>query len=78
MQPRPIALSDEDMDHVYAACRPLAPARRDDFLRALAEELRGKPVGPGSVGRAIRELQREFFDPPQTGLTMRPATRWSR
>jgi hypothetical protein len=48
-----LRLSDSELDQVYAACRPLAPDRRDAFLQALAAELRDKPIGPGSVHRAI-------------------------
>jgi hypothetical protein len=61
---RPIPLSDAEMDAVYSACRPLAPDRRDGFLQALAAELRGKPIGPGSVHRAIVAVQKRFWDAP--------------
>jgi hypothetical protein len=37
--------------------------------------LRGVPVGDGSVHRIIREVQREFFDPPDLS---HGAPRWSR
>jgi hypothetical protein len=61
---RPIPLSDDEMDAVYRACRPLAPRQRDGFLRALAAELQGREIGPGSVGRAIAVVQKRYFDPP--------------
>jgi hypothetical protein len=61
---RPIPLSDDEMDAVYRACAPIAPHRRDRFLQALAAELQGREIGPGSVGRAIAIVQRKFFDPP--------------
>jgi hypothetical protein len=59
-----LRLSDAELDQVYAACRPLAPDRRDGFLQALAAELRDKPIGPGSVHRAIVVVQRAYFDAP--------------
>jgi hypothetical protein len=59
-----LRLSDSELDQVYAACRPLAPDRRDGFLQALAAELRDKPIGPGSVHRAIAALQKQYWDPP--------------
>jgi hypothetical protein len=61
---RPIPLSDDEMNAVYAACGPLAPDRRSGFLQALAAELRDKPIGPGSVHRAIALVQRAYFDAP--------------
>jgi hypothetical protein len=61
---RPIPLSDDEMDAVYRACGPIAPDRRGGFLQALAAELRDKPIGPGSVHRAIVVVQRQYWDPP--------------
>jgi hypothetical protein len=61
----PLALSDEQLTAVYAACQPLSPQDRDPFLRALAALLREeREIGDGVVARAIRALQREFFRPP--------------
>jgi hypothetical protein len=59
-----LRLSDSELDQVYAACRPLAPDRRDAFLQALAAELRDKPIGPGSVHRAIVLVQKQYWDAP--------------
>jgi hypothetical protein len=61
---RPIPLSDAELDAVYSACRPLAPDRRAGFLQALAAELQGREIGPGSVHRAIVVVQRAYFDAP--------------
>lgn len=45
--------------------RPV-PADRSAFLVALAQLLRNEPnIGDGTVSRAIRSLQREFWRPPQ-------------
>jgi hypothetical protein len=39
----------------------------DGFLRALAAALRNQPViGDGTLHRAVRALQREFWRPPQS------------
>ena len=61
---RPISLSDDEMTAVCAACAPIAPDRRGGFLQALAAELQDKPIGPGSVHRAIVAVQRQYFDVP--------------
>lgn len=62
---RPLALTDEQYLAVCQACEPLLPIDRDAFLRALAQRLSSEPeLGDGIIGRAIRELQREFWRPP--------------
>jgi hypothetical protein len=38
----PIRLTDDDLDAVMSAARPIALARRDAFLQAVAAELRGR------------------------------------
>jgi hypothetical protein len=61
----PIALSDAQLDAIFAAARPLAVRDRDGFLQAVAEQLHGRrDLGDGDVDRAIRAVQRRFFDPP--------------
>jgi hypothetical protein len=60
----PIRLTDDELDAVMAAARPISVDRRDAFLRAVAAELRGREVGPGLVHRICAEVQREHFDPP--------------
>jgi hypothetical protein len=63
--PAPIALTDAQLDAVFNAARPLAVADRDAFLQAVAEALQGhREIGDGDVARAVREVQRRFFDPP--------------
>jgi hypothetical protein len=63
----PLALDDDAMDAIMAAAKPLAVLDRDEFVRAVAFELARNPdsVGPGSVHRAIRSVQKKFFDPPK-------------
>jgi hypothetical protein len=59
----PLALTDDQLRQIMHAARPLRPRDRDAFLRALAAELHGREIGPGSLGRAIAIVQRQFFDP---------------
>jgi hypothetical protein len=62
---RPIALSDDELSAIMNAAKPLQPADRDRFLRAVAEAITALPeIGPGSVHRAIAELQSRYFVAP--------------
>lgn len=62
----PLAVTDEQLSMIYRAAQPLLPPDRLAFLAALADRLRGEAiVGDGSIARAIRELQRQFFRPPR-------------
>ena len=38
------------------AAAALCPSDRDQFVAAVHAELRGQPIGDGTVGRAIRTL----------------------
>lgn len=77
----PLALTDAELDIVFAAARPLDVDLRDPFLQAVANALmheRG-PIGPGVVHRVCRELQRQFFVPPQNEKApSRSPSRWDR
>jgi hypothetical protein len=60
-----LRLTDDELDAIMAAARPLDPDLRDPFLRAVATALQGNAeIGPGVVARTCAELQREFFHPP--------------
>jgi hypothetical protein len=48
---------------IVNAAAALCPLDRDPFLVAVAAELRGRPIGDGSVGCAIREAQLRFPHP---------------
>jgi hypothetical protein len=62
----PIALSDDELEAILAAARPLDVHVRDAFLQRVAASLRDcGEVGPGTVHRAIAQAQKEFFDPPE-------------
>jgi hypothetical protein len=61
----PIALTDSELDIVFAAARPLQVADRDPFLRDVAERLAALPErGDGLVFQICREVQRDHWDPP--------------
>lgn len=62
---RILSLSDSQLEAVMAAAHPLQPSQRPLFLEALARQLNGiGELGDGAVHRAIRDLQRSFWDPP--------------
>jgi hypothetical protein len=62
----PLALTDEELDAVMNACRPLPVARREAFLQEIASALRrcNGEIGPGGLHRILVETQRRHFDPP--------------
>jgi hypothetical protein len=61
----PIKLTDGELAAVFDAARPLPVDLRDPFLQAVAHALAGrKDIGPGVVFQTCRELQRQFFAPP--------------
>jgi hypothetical protein len=69
----PLALSDEQYLAVVQACEPLLPADRSAFLVALAQLLSSETtIGDGTVARAIRSLQREFWRPPMNAGNSAP------
>jgi hypothetical protein len=61
----PIRLTDEQLDAIFRAARPLRVGDRDQFLQEVAAALQGQDLGDGAVYRAIREVQRRHHDPPQ-------------
>jgi hypothetical protein len=65
MSSKPIALTDDQMDHVLRIAEPLDPQLRSAFLGALAHALQSEPiVGDGLLYRLARELRRQFWSPP--------------
>jgi hypothetical protein len=61
----PIRLSDDELDAVLAAARPIAVDLRDAFLQGVAHALAGhKEIGPGLVHRICHEQLRKYFDAP--------------
>jgi len=62
---QPISLTDSELTAIMNAAQPLHPVDRDRFLRAVAEAITALPeIGPGSVHRAITELQKRYFVAP--------------
>jgi hypothetical protein len=62
---QPLKLSDDELDAVLAAARPLPVQSRDEFLQAVADALANeREIGPGAVFRICRETQKRYFDPP--------------
>jgi hypothetical protein len=65
MVPKPISLSDEQLDAVMRACAPLQPHERSELLAKLADHLRAVPdVGDGELFRLLRELVHQTWRPP--------------
>jgi hypothetical protein len=64
MPSRPLALTDEQMSQVLRCAEPLAPYDRGAYLERVAEQLRGRELGDGVVHLVCREVQRQFFSPP--------------
>jgi hypothetical protein len=61
----PLALTDSQLDAVYRAAGPLAPAVRPAFLELVAQSLAGAgEIGDGTVARVCAEAQRRFWVPP--------------
>jgi len=62
----PVRLSDDELDAVMTAARPLDPHQRDGFLEEVASALATCGViGPGVVHRICSEIQRRYFDAPE-------------
>ena len=73
----PIAFTDEEMSLLINLSGPIAPAARPAFLDAVAAavEAKGQPSGAGLVHQVGRQVQRQFWEPPQTRRTLpRPCT----
>jgi hypothetical protein len=52
MPPKPLALSDSQLDQIMRLAQPLHPQCRDAFLRILAHEFQGRPdIGDGELHR---------------------------
>ena len=70
----PIRLTDEQLDAIFRAARPLPVGDRDAFLQDVPAALQGRSeIGNGDVYRAIREAQRQHRDLPLDDQTQRAA-----
>jgi hypothetical protein len=73
--PRPLALTDQQLDAIHRAAWPLGPHDRVPFLEAVAEALAGEPtLGDGVVYRVAVQAQRRFWTPryPLEGALLQP------
>jgi hypothetical protein len=59
-----IALSDDQLSQIVQCAEPLPPQDRDQYLRRVADLLRGCEIGDGVVARAAREAQAEILRAP--------------
>ena len=75
MRESKIPLTETQYLAIANAARALALADHAAFLQAVADELKGKPIGDGSVGCAIRIAQ-ERFPHPETAHA--PHSSWRR
>jgi hypothetical protein len=65
-----LALSDECMGLILQLAKPLARTDRGRFLRDVAARLRGEAeVGPGSIARVAREIQRRYLHGTSAAVT---------
>jgi hypothetical protein len=63
--PRPLGLSDTQLENVMAIAKGLHVADRGSFLEALAAKVNGNPeIGDGLLHRLARETARQFFRAP--------------
>jgi hypothetical protein len=58
LQPRPLSLSDEQLEAVFRAAEPLQPYEREAFLVAVATMFRGREeIGDGIAARAFQAAE---------------------
>jgi hypothetical protein len=71
----PIAFTDEEMSLLINLSGPIAPAARPAFMDAVAAavEAKGQPSGVGLVHQVGRQIQKQFWDPPQLSPNMTAA-----
>jgi hypothetical protein len=70
----PIPLSQPQFLAIANAAAALCPSDRDPFIAAVAAALEGQPIGDGTIGRALRDVQCRFAHPEPP----REEPRWSR
>ena len=73
----PIRLTDSELDVVMAAARPLPVETRAAFLQDVAAALANcnGNVGPGTIFRVCRDMQRKHFDPPDLARAVGSASK---
>ena len=70
----PIPISELQYLAIANAAAALCPSDRDQFIARVHAELRGQPIGDGTIGRAIRAAQTALASrrSPRSKLNMRP------
>ena len=59
----PIPISEPQYLAIVNAAAALCPSDRDQFIARVHAELRGQPIGDGTIGRAIGAAQVNFPHP---------------
>jgi hypothetical protein len=62
--PKPLALSDSQLDAILRAAGPLPPDLRAPFLEDVARALAGRELGDGIVARTCAEVQKRYWKAP--------------
>ena len=70
-----ISVSEIQWLQIANAAEALSPADREPFVTRIARELEGKPIGEGTVARAVATSFEMFFIPPELP---RLPPRWAR
>ena len=72
----PLSVSEPHWLAIANAAAALCPFDRNQFIARVRAELRGQPIGDGSIGRAIRAVQVSFPHPePDRGPQRREPQR---
>ena len=72
----PLAVTETQFLAIANAAAALCPSDRDQFIARVHAELRGQPIGDGTIGRAIRIVQASFPHPEfEREPHVRPRTR---
>ena len=67
-----LGFTDGQMSAVTSTAAPLHPRDRSTFVEAVAARFANRDeIGDGELGRALRELQREFMNAPMRTGTIR-------
>jgi hypothetical protein len=62
-----LSFTDDQLKAIQTAATPIDRFMRGPFLESVAAYFYGRDtVGDGELGRALRELQREYLNPPRT------------
>jgi hypothetical protein len=68
-----ISFTDDQLRASQTAATPVDRFIRSAFINAIGQYFHDQTeVGDGELGRALKELQREFLNPPRTMKGARP------